>query len=89
MKLDYVKFDYWKPNQLHESQLTRNSIGLYFQIRWDTVGMKPANWIIWMKEIALLTRIERDEEIEEAPGQDDDVVDVEPGSVDNGCVTHT
>ena len=42
-----------------------------------------------MKEIALLTRIERDEEIEEAPGQDDDVVDVEPGSVDNGCVTHT
>ena len=43
MKLDYVKFDYWKQNQLHESQLTRNSIGLYFQIRWDTVGMKPAN----------------------------------------------
>ena len=34
-----------------------------------------------------ITGVEGDEEVEEAPGQNDDVVDVEPRRVDDGRVT--
>jgi len=41
-----------------------------------------------MISLSVDTFAERDEEVEETPRQDDDVVDVQPGRVDDGSVAH-
>ena len=47
-------------------------------MQWDNVSSQRE-----------LTAVERNEEVEHAPGQDDDVVDIQPGRVDDGRVTDT